>query len=97
MLVEIVLWELEEEIGLKGENLCLFVIYDLFGKSGGGYFLLVFLVDCLECDNIKVLDDVLEVGWYFVVEVVFIVVLESVIDCIVWFEVWCLIKIMLEI
>ena len=85
---ETALRELEEETGLKGENPRLFATYDLPGKSGGGYFLSVFLVDCLEHDNIKALDDALEAGWYSAAEVASIAVPESVADCIARLEVW---------
>lgn len=85
---ETALRELEEETGLKGENPRLFATYDLPGKSGGGYFLSVFLVDCPEHDNIKALDDALEAGWYSAAEVASIAVPESVADCIARLEVW---------
>lgn len=85
---ETALRELEEETGLKGENPRLFATYDLPGKSGGGYFLSVFLVDCQEHDNIKALDDALEAGWYSAAEVASIAVPESVADCIARLEVW---------
>ncbi len=85
---ETALRELEEETGLKGENPRLFATYDLPGKSGGGYFLSVFLVDCLERDNIKALDDALEADWYSAAEVASIAVPESVADCIARLEVW---------
>lgn len=85
---ETALRELEEETGLKGENPRLFATYDLPGKSGGGYFLSVFLVDCLEHDNIKALDDALEAGWYSAAEITSIEIPDSVADCIQRLEVW---------
>lgn len=85
---ETALRELEEETGLKGENPRLFATYDLPGKSGGGYFLSVFLVDCADRGNIRALDDALEAGWYSAAEITSIAVPESVADCIERLEVW---------
>lgn len=85
---ETALRELEEETGLKGENPRLFATYDLPGKSGGGYFLSVFLVDCAERGNIRALDDALEAGWYSATEITSIAVPDSVADCIQRLEVW---------
>lgn len=85
---ETALRELEEETGLKGENPRLFATYDLPGKSGGGYFLSVFLVDCPERGSVRALDDALEAGWYSAAEIASIAVPESVADCIERLEAW---------
>ncbi|MCD2177577.1 NUDIX hydrolase [Rhizobium sp. C1] len=85
---ETALRELEEETGLKAENPRLFATYELPGKSGGGYFLSVFLVDCRERDRIQALDDALEAGWYSASDIKTIAVPESVADCLARLEVW---------
>ncbi len=85
---ETALRELEEENGLKAENPRLFATYELPGKSGGGYFLSVFLVDCRERDRIQALDDALEAGWYSASDIKNIAVPESVADCVARLEVW---------
>lgn len=59
---ETALRELEEETGLKAENPRLFATYELAGTHGGGYFLSVFLVDCLDVREVTALDDALEAG-----------------------------------
>lgn len=85
---ETALRELEEETGLKAENPRLFATYELPGKSGGGYFLSVFLVDCRQRGNVRALDDALEAGWYSAAEIGSIGVPQSVADCIARLEVW---------
>jgi len=85
---ETALRELEEETGLKADNPRLFATYELPGKTGGGYFLSVFLVDCQERGDIRALDDALEAGWYSAAELGTIAVPESVADCIARLEAW---------
>jgi 8-oxo-dGTP diphosphatase len=85
---ETALRELEEETGLKADNPRLFATYELPGKTGGGYFLSVFLVDCRERGVIKALDDALEAGWYSAAEIGTIAVPDSVADCIARLEAW---------
>lgn len=85
---ETALRELEEETGLKAENPRLFATYELPGKSGGGFFLSVFLVDCAEVRNVEALDDALEAGWYSAEDISSIAVPDSVADCIARLEAW---------
>ncbi len=94
---ETALRELEEETGLKARNPRLFATYELPGKSGGGYFLSVFLVDCVDIGDVKALDDALEAGWYSAREVDAIAVPDSVAECIARLEGWRVGATMVEI
>ncbi|HZG26890.1 MAG TPA: NUDIX domain-containing protein [Ensifer sp.] len=85
---ETALRELAEETGLSGDNPRLFATYELSGKTGGGYFLSVFLVDCRERRDVTALDDALEAGWYSAADLARIPVPDSVADCITRLEAW---------
>jgi ADP-ribose pyrophosphatase YjhB (NUDIX family) len=83
---ETALRELLEETGLVAENPRLFATYALPGKSGGGYFLSVFLVECHERTGVRALDDALDAGWYSAADLAEIAVPDSVADCIARLE-----------
>ncbi|MCD2171926.1 NUDIX hydrolase [Rhizobium sp. C4] len=85
---ETALRELEEETGLKAYNPRLFATYELPGRSGGGFFLSVFLVNCEDIRDVRALEDALEAGWYSAAELATIAVPDSVADCIARLEVW---------
>ena len=78
--------ELQEETGLMGQNPRLFAQYDLPGRTGGGYALSVFLVDCHEVTKMAAADDAADAGWYNAAEIAALPVPESVLECVLLLE-----------